>query len=565
MASVDKLNVFDTPLTKLLKLLKLERKEIGYIYFYAILAGLLQLSVPLGIQAIINFVLAGAVSTSMILLICFVVLGVFFDGFLQIKQLKVIEKIQQKVFARYSLDFAYRIPKLNLIEVDRYYLPELVNRFFDIVVLQKSLSKLLLDIPTAVIQLIFGLILLSLYANVFIIFSIILVIILIIIISTTARQGLATSLEESDYKYEVAGWLQEVSRVFKSFHFASGSRLPIDKTDGLVSKYIGARTKHFKVLLFQYWTLIGFKVLITAAMLILGSILLVNNTINVGQFVASEIVIITVLASIEKLIRSLDKVYDLLTSLEKLSKITDKPMETAGTLDLVGNGGIGVQFSNVNFGYTSDLQVLNDISFNIEKGQKVCIMGADGSGKSTLGLLLSGTVLSYDGNINFNGIPLGNYRADTFRGQLGLMFHNQDVFQGSLLENINLRSQFVTVPQIMQVARKIGFKGLITQFKMGFDEELDPTGRRLAISQKHKILLLRALVGNPSLLILEEPWERLDHATKLLIFNYIFNEIPDVTVFVISNDVDFAKKCDHVIVLDEGKIISQGTPTEIPF
>jgi ABC-type bacteriocin/lantibiotic exporter with double-glycine peptidase domain len=307
--------ILEKPLKRLLQVLKLERKEITSIYFYAILAGLLALTVPLGIQAIINFVLAGALSTSMIVLIIFVVIGVFFTGLLQIGQMKIIEKIQQRIFTRYSFEFAWRIPKLDMQQVDGYYLPEVVNRFFDVISLQKSLSKLLLDIPTATIQILFGLILLSLYSNVFIIFSIVLLVLMYTILYLTGGRGLRTSLQESEHKYAIASWLEEVARVLKSFRFSKGSSLPIEKTDQIVTKYLDSRTSHFKILMLQYWSLIGFKVIITAGMLIVGGVLLVRNEINVGQFVAAEIVILTVLSSVEKFIQSLDKVYDLLTSL----------------------------------------------------------------------------------------------------------------------------------------------------------------------------------------------------------------------------------------------------------
>ena len=148
---------------RILDILRFEKKEISAIYFYAIFSGLVQLSLPLGIQSIISFVVGGAISTSLVLLIIFVVAGVFITGLLQVNQMKIIEKIQQQLFVRYSFLYSYNLPKLNLSSVDRYYLPELVNRFFDTVSLQKSLAKLMLDIPLATIQILFGLILLSFY------------------------------------------------------------------------------------------------------------------------------------------------------------------------------------------------------------------------------------------------------------------------------------------------------------------------------------------------------------------------------------------------------------------
>ncbi|MFN5134151.1 MAG: peptidase domain-containing ABC transporter [Chitinophagaceae bacterium] len=564
MAEYSTDGIIKSPLKRLGQVLKLEKKEISAIYFYAILAGLLQLSVPLGIQAIINFVLAGALSTSMVVLIVLVVIGVFLTGLLQVSQMKVIEKIQQRIFARYSFEFAWRIPKLDMKKVDGYYLPEMVNRFFDIISLQKSLSKLLLDVPTATIQILFGLILLSLYANIFIVFSLLVVFLLYLILFLTGGRGLKTSLQESEHKYEVASWLEEVARVLKSFRFSKGSLLPVDKTDQIVAQYLDARTSHFKILMLQYWGLIIFKILITGGMLIVGSILLVQNEINIGQFVAAEIVILTVLASIEKFIQSLDKVYDLLTSLEKLGKVIDKPLEKEGTLKVTdGSKGLAVGMHQLSFSYNSHDTVVHNISFDMKAGSKNVLMGAEGSGKSTIIRLLTGSYHNFEGSITIDGIPIGNYDPDSIRANTGILFNQQDIFEGSLYENIALGNTNITTAEIIELAEKIGLKSFITGLREGFDTRIEPTGRRLSGGIIRKILLLRALVANPRLLLLEEPWSWFDSESQTLIKQYLLHQIPNTTCIIITNDASFAKQSEYVIQMQEGSIVKQGKPNEV--
>jgi len=383
------------PVTRILRVLKLEKKEISAIYFYAIINGLVQLSLPLGIQSIISFVLGGAISTSLVVLIILVVLGVLLNGFVSVNQMRLIEKVQQKLFVRYSFEYANRIPRLDLKSVDHYYLPELVNRFFDTISLQKGISKLLLDIPTASIQIVFGMLLLSFYHPVFIAFSIFLLLLVSLMLYYSAPRGMETSLQESNYKYKVAGWLEELARVIKSFKFSKGTLLNMKQTDKLVSGYLQARTSHFRILIFQYWTLILFKVLITAAMLIVGSYLLINQQLNIGQFIAAEIVILLILNSVEKLIIHLDKVYDVLTSVEKLSKVIDQPVDEDGAIQLVRkSAGISVYVHQLAFTYDK-LQILKNISFRAEPGQKIAIMGDEGSGKSTLLRVLSGAYADF--------------------------------------------------------------------------------------------------------------------------------------------------------------------------
>jgi ABC-type bacteriocin/lantibiotic exporter with double-glycine peptidase domain len=544
--------------------LKLEKKDVSSIYLYAILAGLLQLSIPLGIQAILNFVLAGAISTSMVILIVMVVTAVFLSGVLQVGQMRVIEKIQQRVFARYSFEFAWRVPKMDLQKLDGYYMPEMMNRFFDTVSLQKGLSKLLLDIPSATIQVIFGLLLLSLYSNIFILFSLFTLLIVYLILRNTGARGLRTSLQESENKYAVVAWFEEVARVLKSFRFSRTTNLPVDRTDVHVSNYLDARTEHFKVLMLQYWALIFFKVIITTGMLVVGGVLLVQNQINIGQFVASEILILTVLSAVEKLIQSLDKVYDVLTSVEKLGKVLDKPLEKGGTLQLeTSSEPLSVDMKNLHFGYNDAHMILKDISLKVLSGERLCVMGADGSGKSTLLRLLTGSYSHFEGNILINGVPIGNYDHESLRATTGILFHQQDIFQGTLYENITLGDKSIKAADILSLANKIGLESFITSLNEGFDTQIDPLGKRLSGSVIRKVLLLRALISNPRLLLLEEPWQGFDEDSQQRIKSYLLNEIPKTTVIVATNDESYAKKASAVLLMKDGMIEKFGKPDQV--
>ena len=469
-----------SPVARILNLLRLERKEITAVYFYAILNGLIQLSLPVGVQAIIGYVLGASMRASLVVLIALVVLGVLIAGIMQINQMKIIEKIQQKLFVRYSFAFAQHIPNMDLKKNDSVYLPELINRFFDVPLLQKSLSKILLDIPTAVIQILFGLLLLSFYHPAFILFGVLLVAILLLILKYTGGKGLATSLEKSKYKYKVAAWLEEMARVIKSTRLSKQNELYLQKTDDEVSNYLTARNNHFNVLLFQFNVLVIFKTLITAAMLIVGTMLMVNQQLTVGQFIAAEIVILLVLNSVEKLIINLGSVYDTLTAVEKASEITDKPVEKNGTLQVAEtNKGIQLELKDLSFSYTGVSDVLQNISLKIQPNEKVCISGKDSSGKSTLLKLMTGSYTDFTGSILIDDVPLGNYNLDSLRAQTGVLMNQQDIFQGTLLENIALGNPSVTMDAVKEYAAKTGLSDFIASLKDGYDTMLDPTGKRL--------------------------------------------------------------------------------------
>ena len=289
-------------LNKFFEIIRLEKKEVTAIYFYAILSGVIQLTLPLGIQTIINFSQAAAgnreLPVSIILLIFIVLIGILVTGIVQVNQMKIVEKIEQSIFTRFSLDFAHKIPKIESSELNKNHLPELMNRFFEVINLQKGLSKILLDIPLAIIQILFGLVLLSFYNSTFIVLGLLLILLLFFIFKYTTNKGLIASYNESEHKYEVASWLEEIARSYKTFKISSQNNFHLKKTDELVNDYLISKTKHFEILKFQYWSLIGFKLLISALMLIIGAVLLIQQQLNIGQFIAAEIVILLILSAV---------------------------------------------------------------------------------------------------------------------------------------------------------------------------------------------------------------------------------------------------------------------------
>nr|HAD50566.1 ABC transporter ATP-binding protein/permease [Algoriphagus sp.] len=259
-----------TPIKRFFRLLKEEKSQVYSIYFYAVLNGLITLTLPLGIQAILNFILGGRISTSWIILVLIVAAGVAFGGFLQISQLQIMEKLQQRIFTKSGLSIAYRLPRVKAEILHGQYGPELVNRFFDTVNLQKGLSKILIDFSTALLQVIFGLLLLSVYHPTFILFGIALFVILGLIFYITGPRGMETAMKESSYKYETAYWLEEIGRTMNTFKLVGNTRLPILRADKLLQFYVDFRSKHFAVLIFQYKIMIAFKVLIVSSLLVAG-------------------------------------------------------------------------------------------------------------------------------------------------------------------------------------------------------------------------------------------------------------------------------------------------------
>ena len=554
---MEKINI-SRSLYKLFRLLRLDGKEITALYLLSILSGLIQLSLPLGIQAIINFAIVATgrnqLPASMWVLILLVVLGVLFTGMLKINQMKIVEKIQQKIFTRFSFEFSYRIPKLNVKSIDQFHLPELVNRFFDIPTLQKSMAKLLLDIPTAVIQLCFGLILLAFYNSVFIVFGIILLVILYLILYISSPKGFEASLQESNFKYDIGGWIQEIARGIKTFKFFNSYNLHIEKTNHLLEGYLHSRNRHFQILKLQYWSLVVFKILITASMLIVGGILLIRQEINIGQFIAAEIIILTIMNAVEKLIVSLETVYDLLTSVEKINKITEKPIDEEGSYEFIKKQGIEIEAKNLSFGFEKN-DILQNISFHIKPGQKVAITGDGDSGKTVLLRLLTGVFQDFKGELSFDQIPINNYNLNTLRNHIGIYMQKQDIFSASLWENITLGNADIKEQDVLDVFKIVGLDNFYKSLNKGFDTHLEPTGKQLSSSNVQKLLIARSLLNEPALLLLDEPMKLIAADDKQFLQNYLFS-LKGVTIIFTTNDPSLISKSEMVIHLEKGSIKS---------
>jgi len=540
---------------KLFQYITKEKKDAANIYFYAILNGLVQLSIPLGIQAIVSFVMGATMVTSLYLLIGFVVAGTFLAGYFRIRVMQIIEKIQQKIFVEYSLAFAEKLPKINLKVSRKYYLPELLNRFFDAPNLQKGISKLLLEIPTALIQIVFGIVLLSFYHPWFLVFGALVFIIVIVIFRLTMSSGIQSSLDESDRKYEVASWLEDIASSVKTFKINSKANTHLKGTDERVMRYLKHRTAHFKVLVFQYWTIIGFKVIITLVMLAIGTYLLVNQELNIGAFVATEIVVLTILTAVEKLIKSLESYYDVITSLTKLSKVTDLEEEPSADIEVEKNGtGMEITFSDVSFYFNDQKPVLQNLNFNIPANSITVINGVLGAGKSLLLNIIIGFYEPTSGTILFDKIPLKNLNKESFRDASGIYLEDMAIIKGSLLDNILLGREDVGTDDIVELTRRWGIEDLSSQFTEGLLTRLSETDTELSFSARKKILLLRAAVGKKRLLLLEDPIAGMNRQFSAKMIAYLQEIQQHTTIIIVSQNEDLIAIADQTLFLNKGRI-----------
>jgi len=392
-----------------------------------------------------------------------------------------------------------------------------------------------------------------------VVFGVFLIVVLALVIRYTSPYGIKTSIIESKYKYAVAHWLEEMARSIELFKLAGNPNYPMARTDLLTQNYLQARKHHFRILVSKYIFLIGFKVLIIAALLVLGSLLVINGQMNVGQFVAVEIVIILLLNSVEKLILSIETVYDVLTSVDKIGFVADLPMEREGGESISNNTkGFEIKVKDLNYQYPGSMQpTVMAPDFSALSGAKICILGSDQVGKAAFLRLLAGFFRDYQGYLACDGMPMTNLNLHAFRKEIGGFGDLRDVFDGSIKDNITLGDAAIGSADLMEAIRLVGLSAFVESHAEGIEYRITPEPEKVPEVVLRKIVLARALARPARLLLLEDPVYGFSEAEKTRVLEYITQKLPQTTVICTSDSAQVAGYFGQLYRLEAGLLVAQ--------
>ncbi|HYW31671.1 MAG TPA: ATP-binding cassette domain-containing protein [Gemmatimonas sp.] len=550
---------------RLAELLRGDRRDITIVFFYAALAGIFALTLPLSVGAIVGLVQGGLILQPVVILIGYVIVGTLVSGALQVLQLGVVERIQQRIFARMALEFSFRVPRIRYDVAMSHDLPETMNRLFEAITIQKSLSKVLLDSSQALLTVIAGLIVLTFYHPYFFVFGLVLLVVLGAILWVSGPRGLATSLVESKYKYRALHWLEEQARAFHAFKFSGRGSLGIRRMDEILTGYLIYRRKHFRILVGQTISIVLFRALIVGGFLIMGTQLVIDRQISLGQFVASELVVVTVLLGVEKLILSMSVIYDVLTSAEKAGHVLDLPLDDAGGTPLpASRRGMAIDLRNLSYRYVPDAPpVLRNVTLRIAPGERIAITGPEGAGSTTLIRLVAGLLDQYDGTMLVDGMPLRIVDRAVMREQIGQYLSATDLFDGSILENVAVGRAGIDMAVAREAIDAVGLTKEIEDFPQGMDTLIDHGGQRLPNYVAIKLLFAQAVAGNPRLLVIDDLFQNLQAADRTRLWSLVTDPARAWTVVIISHDPEVLAAVDRVIVLEGGEVVHDGPMAEL--
>jgi len=551
-----------SPLRRVIALMRPELPELWTIVAFSAITGLLYLALPLAINAFISNISFGVASgpfvqalavTAVVLLLCLAVAAAL-RGLQQV----VAEVIQRRIFVRLGSDLAYRLPNVDLEAIDKVHTPELVNRFLDVITVQKSASMLLLTGINLVLSAAIGLTVLGFYHPYLLAYSLALVVAIAFIVFVVGRRALSTSIGESKKKYEVVGWLEEIARHPRVFKGPGGEALALSRADDLLRGYLGARADHFRILMRQIGGLLVLEVIAATALLALGGWLVLSQQLTVGQLVASEIILSSIVASISKLGKQFEAWYDAVAAVEKLGHLIDLPLERKGGESVpASERGMRVEAQGIAYARLGRKPSFESLSFLIKPGERVALLGSRGMGTSSVLELLLGMRRPQHGEISIDGLDVRSWDLAELRRNCCVL-RSTDLIAGTIAENIRLGVHGISSAELQRAVEDSGFSETLRSLPDGLATELMTGGLPLTGRQRARLLAARALAARPRLLLLDEILD--GHEGTLDALARVLIDAPHPwTVIVATRDPRVAARCSRTIeLMPAGEAVRNG-------
>lgn len=538
------------PFRRMWRWLRLERRDLLALVAYAVVVGALSLATPVAVQALIHTVTFATLLQPLLVLGGMLTAGLALAAVLLALQTWVVELLSRRVFLRVVEDFAARLPRLRHDALPGQHAPELVNRFFDVVTIEKTIATLLTDGLAATLQIAAGMLLLALYHPFLLVFDLVLVALLLLVLAGLGQGALQSAVKESKLKYRNADWLQTIARHELLFKGHSGRTWADREAEELARSWLAARRKHFAIVMRQFAGLLALEVVASAGLMTLGGWLVIDRQLSLGQLVAAEIVVAATVLSVRKVGKLLGKFYDLLAAVDKIGVVLDLPLERDGGEALpAGAGGLRVRLSAVRTRTPGGL-TRPPVSLELAAGEHVALTAYHGGGRRALTEVLLGLREPVAGAVEVEGLDLRDLDLASVRECAALV-------QGAALGRADLlpRSVFDNVAQgrplgrgaVRQALEELGLGPTITALPDGLDTVLDVDGDPLGRDALGLLALARVLVAPPRLLVIDRALDVLSPPARTQALAALLAPSRPWTVLCVTDLDEVARRCGRVI------------------
>jgi ATP-binding cassette subfamily B protein len=298
-----------------------------------------------------------------------------------------------------------------------------------------------------------------------------------------------------------------------------------------------------------------------------GAWLVIQNELSIGQLVAFNMLLGNVITPFQRLTVLWSELQEVIIAVERINDVIDAPLEESPQALRQWLPPVRGQivFEQVTFRYhpNSDTNTLENLSFVIQPGQMVALVGRSGSGKTTIAKLLLGLYAPTEGKLLIDGYDLTTLSLQSLRQQIGVVDQDTFLFGGTIRENISISQPGATLEAVMNAAKLAGAHGFIKELPMGYETQIGEGGGLLSGGQRQRLAIARALMGNPRLLILDEATSHLDAESERMIQQNLTSILQGRTTFVIAHRLSTVRNADLILVLDRGVLVESGTHEEL--
>ncbi len=524
------------------KILYSDRNFLYSVIIYSVIISILGVAVPISVQLLINSVSFTAMIQPVIVLGMLLLFLLIFSGTLNALQIYTVEIFQRRIIASMSAKLCTRLLNADIKKMEEANMPELINRFFDVVTLQKTVPKFLVKTISFLFQAAIGLILVSLYHPFFLLFSAIFIFSLYLIYVKYFKKACITAFLESRRKYDIVASFEDLANNTPMFKSQNGQDYAKFKIDELTRRYITDRKSHFKNLFSQTILLLILYAISSTALLILGGYLVLKGELTIGQLVAAELILSAILYSTSHLSRDFENMYDLIAACEKLSVFFNIPIQKE-RLDKP----IIKEFKNIHFDNISSKEDPDTvINLKILSGKNYLIHEKS---QQTQKFLVN-TMFDFErpavGEVKIDNQDLYSYNMANFRNQVKII-NNKPLMEGTLLENLTFGRQDIQKGQINQILQDLGLDKKINQFPENLNLRIIPTGWPLNEEEVVLIKIAHALIFDAQIIIVNEILDIMNFDLRQKILEYITKNSSATVIYFSNHKDDNIKIFDQII------------------